>query len=82
VLPPQVPHNGRAATAAGFSTRVVYLDLSHLPACLIGRAVDQPVLPDPRRQRIHRLHHVLGQPGEAFEAENRLASSPSDRAAT
>jgi AraC-like DNA-binding protein len=74
VLPPQVPHNGRAATSAGFSKRVVYLDLSHLPACLIGRAVDQPVLTDPLlRQRIHQLHQVLGQPGEAFEAENRLA---------
>jgi AraC-like DNA-binding protein len=74
LLPPQVPHNGRAATSAGFSKRVVYLDLSHLPACLIGPAVDQPVLPDPLlRQRIHQLHHVLAQPGEALEAENRLA---------
>ena len=25
------------------------------------------------RQRIHQLHRVLGQPGEEFEAENRLA---------
>lgn len=74
LLPTQVPHNGRAATSAGFSKRVVYLDLSHLPECLIGHAVDQPVLPDPLlRQRIHQLHHVPGQPGEAFEAENRLA---------
>ena len=37
LLPPQVPHNGRAATSAGFRKRVVYLDLSHLPASLIGR---------------------------------------------
>ena len=74
LLPPQVPHNGRAATSAGFSKRVVYLDLSHLPASLIGQAVDQPLLPDPfLRQRIHQLHYVLGQRGEAFEAENRLA---------
>lgn len=74
LLPPQVPHNGRAATSAGFGKRVVYLDLSHVPASLIGQAVDQPLLPDPLlRQRIHQLHRVLEQPGEEFEAENRLA---------
>ena len=47
LLPPRVPHNGRAATSSGFRKRVVYLDLSHLPASLIGQAVDQPVLFDP-----------------------------------
>jgi AraC-like DNA-binding protein len=74
LLPPHVPHNGRAATSAGFSKRVVYLDLSQLPESLIGQAVDQPLLPDPfLRQRIHQLHGVLAQQGEAFEAENRLA---------
>ncbi|HUN37847.1 MAG TPA: AraC family transcriptional regulator [Trebonia sp.] len=74
LLPPQVPHNGRAATSAGFGKRVIYLDLSYLPSSLISRAVDQPVLSDPvLRQRIHQLHRVLDQPGEAFEAENRLA---------
>jgi AraC-like DNA-binding protein len=74
LLPPQVPHNGRAATSAGFSKRVVYLDLSHVPASLIGQATGQPVLADPLlRQRIRRLHDVLGRPGEEFEAENRLA---------
>jgi AraC-like DNA-binding protein len=74
LLPPEVPHNGRAATSAGFRKRVVYLDLSHLPGSLIGRAVDQPVLVDPLlRHRIHQLHHVLEQPGEELEAESRLA---------
>jgi AraC-like DNA-binding protein len=74
LLPPQVPHNGRAATSAGFGKRVVYLDLSALPASLIGQAVDQPVLSDALlRQRIHQLHRVLGQQGEEFEAEHRLA---------
>jgi AraC-like DNA-binding protein len=74
LLPPHVPHNGRAATSAGFSKRVVYLDLWHLPASFVGQAVDQPTMSDPRLwQRIHQLHHVLGQPGEEFEAENRLA---------
>src|SRR5580693_3356292 len=74
LLPPQVPHNGRAATSAGFGKRVVYLDLSTLPASLIGSAVDQPLLSDALlRQRIDQLHRVLGQPGEEFEAENRVA---------
>lgn len=74
LLPPQVPHNGRAATPEGFRKRVVYLDLSQLPAALIGPAVDQPLLPDRVLwQRIHQLHRVLDEPGEEFEAENRLA---------
>jgi len=74
LLPPRVPHNGRAATSAGFGKRVVYLDLSALPASLIGHAVDQPLLPDALLwQRINQLHRVLDQPGEEFEAENRLA---------
>jgi AraC-like DNA-binding protein len=74
LLPPHVPHNGRAATAAGFSKRVVYLDGSQVPVTLTGRAVDQPLVPDPLLyQRIHQLHLVLDRPGEDFEAENRLA---------
>jgi AraC-like DNA-binding protein len=74
LLPPQVPHNGRAATSAGFGKRVVYLDLSTLPASLIGPAVDQPVLADALlRQRISQLHRAVDQPGEEFEAETRLA---------
>jgi AraC-like DNA-binding protein len=74
LLPPHVPHNGRAATSAGFGKRVLYLDLSQLPASLIGPAVDQPLVSDPLLwQRIHQLHRALDQPGEEFEAENRLA---------
>jgi len=74
LLPPQVPHNGRAATSAGFGKRVVYLDLSALPASLIGHAVDQPVLSDAvLRERISQLHHAVARPGDEFEAENRLA---------
>jgi AraC-like DNA-binding protein len=74
LLPPQVPHNGRAATSSGFRKRVVYLDLSQLPARFTGQAVDRPVLSDPLlRHRIHQLHRSLEQPGEEFEAESRLA---------
>ena len=74
LLPPQVPHNGRAATLSGFRKRVVYLDLTQLPDGFIGRAVDRPVLFDPAlRGRIHQLHRALGQPGAELEAESRLA---------
>jgi len=74
LLPPRVPHNGRAATSSGFHKRVVYLDLSYLPADLIGRAVDRPVLFDPlMRQRINQLHLALEAPGGELEAESRLA---------
>ena len=74
LLPPRVPHNGRAATSLGFRKRVVYLDRSCLPASLIGRAVDRPVLFDPLlRQRIGQLHGALDEPGEELEAESRLA---------
>jgi AraC-like DNA-binding protein len=74
LLPPRVPHNGRAATSAGFRKRVVYLDLAYLPASLIGLAVDRPVLFDPLlRQRIHQLHRALDEPGGELEAESRLA---------
>lgn len=74
LLPPQVPHNGRAATSSGFRKRVVYLDLSQLPGSLIGRAVDRPVLFDPLlRQRVSRLHQALDEPGGELEAESRLA---------
>src|SRR5258708_13262402 len=56
LLPPQVPHNGRAATSPGFSKRVVYLDLSPFPASLIGHAVNLPSLPLP--PLLHRIHHL------------------------
>ena len=74
LLPPRVPHNGRAATSSGFRKRVVYLELAHLAASLIGRAVDQPVLFDPLlRQRVSQLHLALVEPGGELEAESRLA---------
>jgi AraC-like DNA-binding protein len=74
LLPPRVPHNGRAATSSGFRKRVVYLDLAYLPASLIGLAVDRPVLFDPLlRRRIHQVHRALDEPGGELEAESRLA---------
>jgi AraC-like DNA-binding protein len=74
LLPPHVPHDGRSATHQGFRKRVLYLDTSVLGAELAGAAVDEPSLPDQQlRHRIHQLHQVLAQPGEAFEADSRLA---------
>jgi AraC-like DNA-binding protein len=74
LLPPQVPHDGSSATAAGFRKRVLYLDTTVLGTELIGAAVVQPTVADPLlRRRLDRLHRVLAFPGEALEAESRLA---------
>jgi len=74
LLPPQVPHNGSAATPHGFRKRVLYLDMSQLDESFIGAAVDGPDLAEPvLRRRIAQLHAALATPGDAFEAEGRLA---------
>lgn len=74
LLPPHVPHDGRAATAGGFGKRVLYLQADLLGDRLVGAAVDRPELADPLlRRRIHQLHEVLARPGEQFEADSRLA---------
>ncbi|WP_236568568.1 helix-turn-helix transcriptional regulator [Streptomyces sp. MBT58] len=74
LLPPQVPHNGSPATSDGFRKRVLYLDMTQLDAGYIGPAVDTPDLADPQlRTRVARLHTALADPGDALEAESRLA---------
>jgi AraC-like DNA-binding protein len=74
LLPPNVAHDGRAATGDGFRKRVLYLDTTVLPAGLAGAAVDRPGVEDPLlRQRIHQLHLALDAPGDELEAESRLA---------
>nr|WP_239144704.1 AraC family transcriptional regulator [Streptomyces sp. SID14515] len=74
LLPPHVPHNGSPATPDGFRKRVLYLDMTQLDASLIGSAVDTPDLADPLlRTRVGRLHTALADPGDALEAESRLA---------
>lgn len=74
LLPPHVPHDGRAATVHGFRKRVLYLDSSIVDDRWIGAAVDHPTVPDAvLRERVHRLHDVLARPGDELEAESRLA---------
>jgi AraC-like DNA-binding protein len=73
LLPPHVPHDGRAATTHGFHKRVLYLDTTVLGPELIGRAVDRPSVPDPAlRNQVHRLHLALDGPGEELAAETGL----------
>ena len=73
LLPPHVPHDGRAAGPEGFRKRVLYLDAAVLEPAGAGRAVDQPGLPDPLlRRRLHQLHEVLTGPDEPLEAEGRF----------
>ncbi|GIF76155.1 AraC family transcriptional regulator [Asanoa siamensis] len=74
LLPPDVPHDGRAATPGGFVKRVVYLDADVVGRDLTGAAVDHPALADPLlRRRVTELHRVLDGPGEELQAESRLA---------
>src|ERR1700754_4848865 len=74
LLPPHVPHDGRAATPDGFVKRVVYLDPDVVGRELTGAAVDHPALADPLlRRRVAQLHGVLDGPGEELHAESRLA---------
>ncbi|MFJ8677424.1 helix-turn-helix domain-containing protein [Streptomyces sp. NPDC093589] len=74
LLPPGVAHDGRTVTVAGFRKRVLYLSPGMLPAGLIGPAVDVPLIADRLlRHRVHQLHATLGDPGETFQAESRLA---------
>jgi AraC-like DNA-binding protein len=74
ILPPHVPHDGAAATPAGFRKRVIYLESDHLSGSLVGRAVDGPGFPDRTlRRTISALHGALREPFESLRAESLLA---------
>lgn len=74
LLPPGVPHDGRSVEADGFRKRVVYLEPDLIGADRIGAAVDHPGWVEPAlRREVSALHDVLRQPGDAFEAEVRVA---------
>jgi AraC-like DNA-binding protein len=72
LLPPHVAHDGRAASPGGFRKRVVYLDAGWLPAEVVGRSVDSPVVPG-LAPAARVLHAVIGRPGDELEAETALA---------
>ncbi len=74
LLPPHVPHDGRAAVAGGFRKRVVYLEEDQLDLGLVGAAVDHPGLRDPElRAAVAALHTSLAARGDELESESRLA---------
>ncbi|MEU4446743.1 AraC family transcriptional regulator [Actinosynnema sp. NPDC050801] len=74
LLPPHVPHDGRATTPDGFHKRVLYLETDVLGADLVGSAVDAPELHDGLlRHRIDQLHRALTPFQEDLEVESRLA---------
>ena len=74
LLPPHVPHDGRAVAPTGFDKRVIYLDERWLPLGLTGAAVAGPTLDDGELVRsVAALHGALVRPGDELEAETRLA---------
>ena len=74
LLPPHVAHDGRAATSAGFTKRVLYLDADVVDTALIGRAVDRPTIVDePLAAAIRALHDALRRGVPVLEADTRLA---------
>ncbi|CAI9415651.1 HTH-type transcriptional activator RhaS [Nocardioides sp. T2.26MG-1] len=74
LLPPHVPHDGRSVEPTGFRKRVVYLEEQTIDLGLVGAAVDHPGWAEAGlRRQVHELHGSLDQPGDAFEAEVRLA---------
>lgn len=74
VLPPGVPHTGRAGSPAGFHKRVLYVDASVLDPDLAGAAVASPTVADAvLDDRVRRLHAAILVPGDELEAESRLA---------
>jgi AraC-like DNA-binding protein len=74
LLPPGVPHDGRALSPAGFRKRVLYLETATLGTQRVGTAVDRPAFDESGlRSRVSALHGVLSRPGDELEAQSRLA---------
>ncbi|HEX6425178.1 MAG TPA: AraC family transcriptional regulator [Acidimicrobiales bacterium] len=74
MLPPHVPHDGRAVSSRGFAKRVLYLDPAVVGEDLIGRAVDRPTVTDPGLVgALRALHGALRADASPLEAGTRLA---------
>jgi AraC-like DNA-binding protein len=74
ILPPNVVHDGRAATGDGFRKRVLYVGTDVLGEGLIGRAVDDPDIEDRSLLLgLRALHRSLADPAEGLRAEEILA---------
>lgn len=74
LLPPHVPHDGKAVHTSGFDKRVIYVDERWIPLDLVGAAVARPTVDDGELiGQIGRLHQVLASPGDELEAESLLA---------
>ena len=74
VLPPHVPHDGRAVGSRGFAKRVLYVDPAVVGEHLIGPAVDRPTIGDPALVgALRTLHGVLRTGAPPLEADTRLA---------
>ena len=74
LLPPDVSHDGRAATGEGFRKRVAYLDRHLIEPGLLGSAVDDPTINDGAlRGRVSLLHDALATRSDDLQAESRLA---------
>ena len=74
VLPPHVAHDGASAhPARGFRKRVLYLDIETIGEALIGRAVEDSSLDDPKlRFAISRLHEAFDHTRDDLDWESRL----------
>lgn len=74
VLPPHVPHDGRAASSRGFAKRVLYLDPAVVGEHLVGRAVDRPTIVDAGLScSLRALHGAVRTRAPVLEADTRLA---------
>jgi AraC-like DNA-binding protein len=74
LLPPHVVHDGRAASAAGYRKRVLYLGTDVFPETLIGSAVDRPDVEDPAVvTSVARVHAAVEAGRDPLEIESALA---------
>lgn len=74
ILPPGVPHDGRAASGTtGFRKRVAYVAPEWLADDLVGRAVDGPLLAHPvAAGAAARMHRAFTEGGDGLRAESEL----------